>query len=312
MKAMQRTRQDPEEEHYWPSFTDVMSSLVFVLFFFIVILFIKQIMSAKTWDNQLAQSTASLTEKQNLLKRAENGLDRINQELALKKQEMSGLEKSLADREARINQLQSQLSKDQQALQQKESELTNVKSQLEEISVLRLSLLKEVKSSIEAELSTIFKAENEPQVTIDDNANLVIQSSLLFAKGSSDISENGQRMLRQFSLAFNKVLSSASVQANIDSIIISGYADSDDTYQNNYTLSCERAVAVITTMMKENPALEKNYGEFFQASGFSEFRPLAKGADEASKARNRRIQISINIKDAHIQEILTDYMNSQP
>ena len=312
MKAMRRIYSEQEEEHYWPSFTDVMSSLVFVLFFFIVILFIKQIMSAKAWDNQLAQVTASLTEKQSLLKGAENDLDNATRELDQKRQDMSGLEKSLADREARINQLQGQLSKDQKSLSQKESELSNVKSQLQEISVLRLSLLEEVKFSIQAELGSSFKTGGEPLVTIDDNANLVIQSSLLFAKGSSDISENGRKTLRQFSLAFNKILSSTSVRKNIDSIIISGYADSDDTYQNNYALSCDRAVAVITTMMKENPSLEKNYGEFFQASGYSEFRPLVRETNEASKAKNRRIQISINIKDSNIQEIINDYMSMQP
>ncbi len=312
MKAMHRMNSGQEEEHFWPSFTDVMSSLAFVLFFFIVILFVKQIMSAKTWDNQMAQAASSLAEKQTLIEKTESDLALINEELEQKKQEMAGLEASLSDRETRINQLEGQLSKDRQSLSQKESELTDLRSQLKEISVLRLSLLKDVKQSIEAELDTTFESNSGPLVAIDDNANLVIQSSLLFAKGSSAISENGRKMLRQFSIAFNKILSSPSVRENIDSIIISGYADSDDTFHNNYALSCERAIAVITTMMKENPALEKNYGQFFQASGFSEFRPLVKETDEASKAKNRRIQISINIKDAHIQEIITDYMSKQP
>lgn len=309
MKNMQRIYEGQEEEHFWPSFTDIMSSLAFILFFIIVILFIKQIMSAKAWDKQMAQAGASLTEKQNLLEKTEVNLDLINKELAQKKQEMQGLELSLSERESHINLLEGQLSKDRQSLSQKESELTGLRSQLEEISVLRLSLLKEVKSSIEAELGTSFEKDSEPLVSIDNNANLVIQSSLLFAKGSSAISEKGRTMLRQFSMAFNKILSSPSVRENIDSIIISGYADSDGTYQNNYTLSCERAIAVINTMMKENPALEKNYGAFFQASGFSQFRPLVEEINEAAKSKNRRIQISINIKDAHIQEIITDYMN---
>ena len=311
MKAMRRFRQQQEDEHYWPSFTDIMSSLVFVLFFFIVILFVKQIISAKEWDEQLVTAAASLTEKQGLLESSGRSLNEINRELAEKKKEMAGLEKSLADRQANIDQLQSQLAKDQLSLKQKENELTDVKSRLEEISLLRLSLLEEVKGSIEEELGTIFKT-NGPSVAIDDNANLVIQSSLLFAKGSSEISETGRKMLRQFSLAFQKILSNPSVRENIDSITISGYADSDDNFENNYVLSCERAIAVIIAMMKENPALEKSYGSFFQASGFSEFRPLVKETDEAAKSRNRRIQISINIKDSQIQDIISDYMNKRP
>ncbi len=312
MKTMTRNRQAHEEEHYWPSFTDVMSSLVFVLFFFIVILFFKQILSVQSYDSRLNQAESHLTQQQSQLALTSEDLNRTQKELQQKTMALGELEESLKEREARINQLQGQLTQDRNSLEQKEQELSQVKSQLEEISLLRLSLLKEVKASIEAELNQTFTGGQEPLVTIDNNANLVIQSSLLFSKGSSDISPSGRKMLRQFALAFNKILSNASARENIDSITISGYADSDDTYQNNYTLSCQRAIAVITTMMQENPALEKNYGSFFQASGFSEFRPLTKETNEASKTKNRRIQMAIHIKDGHIQEIINDYMSKQP
>lgn len=305
MKAMTRTRPTQEDEHFWPSFTDVMSSIVFVLFFFIVILFIKQILSIQAYDSKLHQTESYLTLTYRDLTLAQG-------ELQQKTAALNELEASLKEREARIDQLEGQLALDRQALAQKEQELTQVRSQLAEISLLRLSLLKEVKASIEAELNKTFTGGGDPLVTIDDNANLVIQSSLLFAKGSSEISDSGRAMLRQFALAFQKILSNASVRENIDSITISGYADSDDTYQNNYILSCERAIAVITTMMQENPALEKNYGSFFQASGFSEFRPLVDEVNEAAKAKNRRIQISIHIKDTNIQKIINDYMSKQP
>lgn len=312
MKALSKVQKEQEEEHYWPSFTDVMSSLVFVLFFFIILLFIKQLLSEKAWDSKLAVTANSISQQQSLLDSTSENLDRTREELKKRNQEMAALDESLKDREARINDLQAQLSRDQHALNQKESELTQVREQLEEISVLRLSLLKEVKASIEAELNTTFDSENEPLVVIDDNANLIIQSSLLFAKGSSEISDNGRKMLRKFANGFYNILSSSSARESIDSVTISGYADSDDSYMNNYTLSCERAIAVINAMMQENPALEKQFGSFFQASGFSEFRPLVKETNEASKTKNRRIQIAIHIKDAHIQEIISNYMNTQP
>lgn len=312
MKATQQVRQKHEEEHYWPSFTDVMSSIVLVLFFFIVILLLKQIVSTTTWDKQLSSASASLKEKQVSLATTQQNLEKINSELNSKKKEMSSLEKSLQERETQISRLEADLSKDRIALDKKDSELKAVKGKLDSISLLRLSLLREVKSSIETELGTAFKEGNEPMVSIDNNANLIIQSSLLFSKGSSSISENGKKTLRLFAAAFGKILKNSASRDCIDSIAVSGYADSDDTYANNYTLSCERAIAVINTMMKENPALEKNYGKFFQASGFSEFRPLTKNIDEASKSKNRRIQISINIKDSQIQNVIKEYMNKMP
>lgn len=305
MKAVKRVPRVQESEHYWPSFTDIMSSLVLVLFFFIVILTIKQIFSTGIWDKKLKDASLSLSN-------VKQELENTNLELSLKRQELIDLEKILSDKETQIGILQSQLNKDQQALSMKELELNVVKNQLQEISLLRLDLLKEVKASIEKELKDTVKSKDEPLVSIDDNANLVIQSSLLFAKGSSEISDSGKIMLRQFAIAFEKILSNSSNRDKIDSIIVSGYADSDDTYQNNYLLSCERAIAVINTMMAENPVLEKKYGRYFQASGFSEFRPLVEEVNEAAKSKNRRIQISIDIKDSQIQKIISDYMSRQP
>ncbi|NLM74762.1 MAG: OmpA family protein [Clostridiaceae bacterium] len=305
MRYTRRHQFVQDEEHFWPSFTDVMSSLVLVLFFFIIILAIKQIVSARIWDNQLNETRLYLSS-------AQEELDNINRQLAIKKEEMADLEKIISDSEKHIQGLKTQLDKDRTALAQKEKELDSVKNQLEQISLLRLNLLKEVKNSIELELGNSFSSVKEPLVTIDDNANLVVQSSLLFAKGSSEISANGKKMLNRFAYAFENILANPDIRNSIDSIIISGYADSDDTFQNNYTLSCQRAIAVINTMMEENPVLSRNYGRYFQASGFSEFRPLVEEVNEAAKSKNRRIQISINIKDSQVQQIINNYMNKLP
>jgi chemotaxis protein MotB len=299
-----------EEESFWPSFTDVMSSVVFILFFFIMLLFIKQLVSSRTYDAKLAAANQELSMKQMRLEEVNRSLEGASAQLQQRKEEIAAMESSLSDRENQIASLQAQLDQEQAALMARESELDEVRAQLQEISVLRLSILKEVKKSIEAELGTILQTGSEPLVEIDDKANLIINSQLLFAKGSSEISESGYRLLEKFSYAFERVLRDDSIRSSIDSIVISGYADSDDSYENNYTLSCERATAVVVALMQKNPTLENTYGSYFQASGFSEFRPAALGNDEASKSKNRRIQISINIKDSNLQQIINDYMNT--
>ena len=310
MRAV-RTGERPEEESFWTSFTDVMSSIVFVLFFFIVILVIRQLVTAKVWDNRLLDADAALTGKQKQLEAMNTNLVNINRELDAKQKEIGAMESALSNRETQIDTLRSELDQKSVQLDRKEAELSDVQTQLQEISVFRLSLLNQVKDSIEEEVGSFISIGDKPLVVIDDNANLVINSSLLFAKGSSEITQNGYKLLGKFSLAFENILDDPSVRDNIDSVVITGYADSDDSYDNNYILSCERAVAVITAMMKKNPVLENTYGEYFQASGFSEFRPVANGGDEAAKSKNRRIQISINIKDSSIKDIISDYMNKK-
>lgn len=297
----------PEEESFWTSFTDVMSSMVFVLFFFIVILVIRQLITAEVWDARLIDADAALSAKQRQLEAANNSLEAVNSELAAKRAEISEMERSLSEREVRIDELQAQLDKGQAALILKEKELAEVNARLQDISVLRLSILKRVKDSIEAEVGAFLDTGGEPLVSIDDNANLVVNSSLLFAKGSSEISPGGYSLLEKFSAAFGSILADPYVRNNIDSIVVSGYADSDDSYDNNYYLSCERAVAVITAMMEKNPVLCDVYGSYFQASGFSEFRPVAEGDDEEAMSRNRRIQISVNVKDSSLQKIIDEY-----
>ncbi|HOQ76307.1 MAG TPA: OmpA family protein [Thermoclostridium sp.] len=304
-------RRETEEESFWPSFTDVMSSLVFVLFFFIIIMVIRQIVNASVWDARLLKADQALAGKQRQLEALNSSLESVSQELDIKMGQLENLESALSEREAEIESLMGQLEQDRAALLQKEQELAEVRSRLQEISVLRLSILGQVKDSIEKELGSVLSNGGEPLVAIDDNANLVINSSLLFDKGSSRISPSGHKLLEKFALAFVRILSDPETRKNIDSIIVSGYADSDDTFDYNYNLSCQRAIAVIVSMMKSNPVLETAYGAYFQASGFSEFRPVALGEDEAAKSKNRRIQISINIKDANIQKIITDYMSGQ-
>ncbi|HPU44655.1 MAG: OmpA family protein [Clostridiaceae bacterium] len=304
-------RRETEEESFWPSFTDVMSSLVFVLFFFIIIMVIRQIVNASVWDARLLKADQALAGKQRQLEALNSSLESVSQELDIKMGQLENLESALSEREAEIESLMGQLEQDRAALLQKEQELAEVRSRLQEISVLRLSILGQVKDSIEKELGSVLSNGGEPLVAIDDNANLVINSSLLFDKGSSRISPSGHKLLEKFALAFERILSDPETRKNIDSIIVSGYADSDDTFDYNYNLSCQRAIAVIVSMMKSNPVLETAYGAYFQASGFSEFRPVALGEDEAAKSKNRRIQISINIKDANIQKIITDYMSGQ-
>lgn len=309
MKAYRARHPATEEESFWPSFTDVMSSITFVLFFLILLMFIQQIVTSKAWDDKLAKANQDLSTRQGQLSEVNKALSGANGELDKKKAEINSLGKTLDEREQQINSLQQRVESDQAVLQSKENELMQVNTKLQEISVLRLNILTQVKQSIEQELGKDLENNNGDLVQIDDNANLLISSNLLFAKGSSEISSSGAKLVQQFSAAFARILKDQEVRKNIDSIIISGYADSDDSFQNNYALSCERAIAVINAMMKANPTLENTYGSYFQASGFSEFRPVASGDDEASKSKNRRIQISIDIKDSNIQEIIKDYMS---
>lgn len=316
MKVRNRNFRKPEEaEHFWPSFTDVMSTIVLVLFFLIFLAYFQQMFSVSIWNERLSQAKAELLA-------TEEELNLAGKELELKKLEISEKEDALrimqntAEKlKAEVEQGQRELRVSLEKLREQEKiiadsnrELGELRGKLQNISVLRLSILEEVKKSIEDEIGTSTTPDGEPLVAIDSNANLIINNQLLFAKKSAEISTEGQALLSRFAVAFEKILDDESIRDYIDSINIEGHADIDGSFQSNYALSCERAYAVINTMMAKNPRLEQKYGQYFAATGFSEFRPIDSGLTEAAKTKNRRIQISITIKDTHVQNIIREYL----
>lgn len=324
MKVRNRNfRKQEEPAHFWPSFTDVMSTIVLVLFFMIFLAYFQQILSTAHWNEALARTKADLEGKQAELASTEDHLKKAGDELNLKNLEISEKENAIRIMQDEAEKLQAEveqgkqqltislekLSEQEKIIANSNQELATLRGKLQNISVLRVNILKQVKESIEGEIGTSTTPSGEPLVAIDNNANLVINNSLLFAKKKADISFEGQALLSRFAVAFEKILDDKSVRDYIDAINIEGHADIDGSFQDNYDLSCQRAYAVINTMMEKNPSLERKYGSYFAATGFSEFRPIDQGTSEAAMAKNRRIQISITIKDSHVQKIIQEYLD---
>ena len=76
----------------------------------------------------------------------------------------------------------------------------------------------------------------------------------------------------------------------------------------NRELSTKRASAVINYLMQDNKNLENKYGRYFLAGGYSEFRPVSSGKTEDAYSLNRRIEISVILKDASIQDVIDEYL----
>jgi len=317
MKVRNRNFRKPDAAaHFWPSFTDVMSTIVLVLFFLIFLAYFQQMFSVSIWNERLDKTKTELLATEDALKRAGDELELKKLEISNKEDALRILQNEAEKLKAEVEQGKRELAVSLEKLQEQERiiaqsnrELGELRGKLQNISVLRLSILEEVKKSIEGEIGTSTTPDGEPLVAIDNNANLIINNQLLFAKNSAEISLEGQALLSRFAVAFERILDDKNIRDYIDAINIQGHADIDGSYQLNYKLSCERAYAVINTMFAKNPNLEKKYGSYFAATGFSEFRPIDPGTTEAAKTKNRRIQISITIKDTHVQQIIQEYLD---
>ena len=89
--------------------------------------------------------------------------------------------------------------------------------------------------------------------------------------------------------------------------MISGHTDWDGTEENNLILSTSRADSVLAYML-QNEVLNQ-YSKYFCAAGYGETRPVADNMTDEGKAQNRRIEISIILRDDTVMDIVNEYLN---
>lgn len=279
-----------EAQDFWPSFTDVMSTLALILFFLMLLAYVQNIIYGNNLEHarqQLEVAKADITSAEKELRLIRLDIDKTKVALALSEQEIEN---------------------QKTVISMSNEELQSLRVRLQNIAFLRLDILEKVKESVEQELGR-YNDKGQELVAIGDNANIIINESLVFAYNSYNLKPEAKELLTQLSNAFERVLENSEVRENIDAISIEGHADSMGNSDYNRELSARRATEVVNFMFSANPNLESEYGEYFAANGFSEFRPISTGTDEESRALNRRIEISIIVKDSNIQKVIEKYLN---
>jgi hypothetical protein len=104
------------------------------------------------------------------------------------------------------------------------------------------------------------------------------------------------------------VLADSNVRENIDVVLVQGHSDERGSISYNRELSGKRANAVLNYMFEADRSLEQSYGRYFASSAYSEFRPVSPDQSEAAHRENRRIEISLVLKDASIRGVIDEYM----
>lgn len=301
---MRRRRRTTQEDNFWPSFTDMISTIALILFFLMLIAYINNIITGKNLEyakKQLVDTELKLEESKAEISQAEDQLRLL----------VDDLDKTMA--ELRIGEIALKLSEKEideqrEIIADSNLELGILRSRLEGIAVLRLSLLESVKDSIEENLG-VTTGSGEQLVTIADNGNIVINESLVFEYDSYNIKAEGKNLLDKLASAFEKVLDDDEIRASIDAISIQGHTDERGSAEYNRELSSQRAYTVVNYLLNSNSNLETKYGEYFAASAYSEFRPISLGTTEADYSENRRIEISVILKDSNVQSIIDEYLN---
>ena len=178
-----------------------------------------------------------------------------------------------------------------------------MRSQMQTIAVLRLSILEQIRENMGRVMG------DSSRVSIGSNGNIILSESVLFDVGSSAIKPDAAPALQQLTDVFAQFLADDENAKYVDSIVIAGHTDSTGTAEANRVLSTARANAVLNYLMANDDGALDDYAEFFCAAGYGETRPVADNETSAGRAANRRIEISIILRDDTVMEIVESYLD---
>lgn len=182
---------------------------------------------------------------------------------------------------------------DQAQVKQELSKVTNVKKQISDV------INKKLEQNV-----------GKDQIVRGPNNTISIQGDVLFNSASSTISPKGKKILNGVANALVDIIDTKDMSQYLYIILIEGHTDS--VPYDNWTLSTQRAVSVLKYMQKANPKLaEDKYAKYLAATGYSKYKPIAKGNTPQARQKNRRISFQIILNDQKWQHKIMQLMNTK-
>ena len=286
------------EQGFWPSYADMMSAVALILFFLMLLSYIQNLVTGN--DLQNTQEVLAQTKEQVLL--AEDQLAGLTDELKKKQDQLEDYAVQIVQQKEEMEAQEKLIGQQEAYLLAANDELTQMRNQMQTIAVLRLSILEQIRQSIVEVMGDASK------VSIGDNGNIILSDSVLFDLGSSEIKEDSAGVLGELIDVFYQFLSDGENAKYVDSIVISGHTDITGTAESNRVLSTDRANSVLNYLLLGKNGKLNMYSSYFCAAGYGATRPVASNDTEEGKAANRRIEISMILKDDTVLDIVESYL----
>lgn len=304
-RGYSRSASSEGEQGFWPSYADMMSAVALILFFLMLLSYIQNLITG----NDLQNTQEVLEDTRAQVTAAKLQLDSLTDELKMKQEEIEDYAIQIDEQTEKLNaqseELKSQelLIKDQQVyLAAANDEILAMRDQMQTIAVLRLSILDQIKESI------IDVMGDASKVSIGENGNIILSEGVFFDFASAEIKPESEQVLNELIDVFTSFLRSEENAKYVDSIVISGHTDGIGSAENNRILSTERANSVLNYLLSGKNAKLNDYAQYFCAAGYGATRPVASNETEEGQAANRRIEISMILKDDTVLDIVEQYL----
>ncbi len=302
----------------WISYSDMMAALllIFVLILSYSLYQYFTMLEAKTAELEeqrviLVQQQDELDEKESALiiiradlDEKQAALDEANAVLKNREEEMNSLQIILADKEKELEGIQIILTNKEAELEAATARLAEQQEMLTS-QAKRIDELVGVRTNIIRDLSTSLSAASL-KATVDPNSgDIVLDSSVFFETGRSDIKEEGKQLLEKFIPVYLNVLLSDNYKDYLGEIIIEGHTDSSGTYETNLKLSQQRALQValyclnMGSLTSEQKAMLQ---QILTATGrsWADLKYDANGYED--RDASRRVEFKFSLKDAEMIE----------
>jgi len=137
--------------------------------------------------------------------------------------------------------------------------------------------------------------DNDIVADIDpDTGRVTMDTSILFATDSAEISDEGKANLDRFAKVYGDVIVRRINEGSVAEIIVEGHTDTNGTYEYNQELSMQRAQAVCDYCASVQPDM----ASYMNAKGFASDRPVYDASGNVDMAASRRVvfRFILNIK----------------
>lgn len=329
--SARRNLHGSSNKDFWLSFSDLMSLLVLLFILVLFYILYKYFVINTAYEEKLQEMLtieAALNTKEEELTSAQDALDSRETELTTAQEELAKqqlllnlAQQAMDDSEEELANKQSELDDALALLEERENSLTSLQDQLDEKQAQlddqqhQLEALVGVRTRIIRLLSETLK-ENNVSATVDPtNGAIMLESDVLFAYGSAELTSAGKTYIDQFLPVYLSVLLSSDNAEYVSEIIIEGHTDTTDTYMKNLRLSQNRAYAVAAYVLDDSYTLlttaQKNrLRELLTANGRSYSDPIYDANGQVDAAASRRVAFKFRLTDEQMIEQMQAILES--
>ncbi|MBQ7455615.1 MAG: OmpA family protein [Clostridia bacterium] len=317
---------------HWISYSDMMASLLLMFILAITLSIYNYYQLLETKTRELGEQQAQLDAAQIILAEQQEELETTRVELMGKEEELAVIQIQLDAKEEDLNAATLKLSEREEENERllaqivlKEADLAEqqtridalqlvLSAQEQELSNYRVQIadLLGVRTRIVRDLKAALSAANISASVDPNTGDIVLESTLMFEFGKSDISETGKSQLSRLIPVYLGVLLRDEYRDYVAEIIIEGHTDSTGAYTSNLKLSQERALNVATYCLEMSTltAAQKTQLQSIITAQGRASASLVYNADGTENAeRSRRVEIKFRLKDTEMIERMGEILS---